>query len=255
MYRVLHESNQQHHRGKAEKPGKAKAPTSHCATAANEVWMWDITWLSGPVRGMYFYLYLILDLFSRKIVGWEIWEEESAEKASQLVKKAYLTEGIGLNRSRKPLILHSDNGSPMKGATLLETLYQLGIQTSRSRPRVSNDNPYAESIFRTCKYRPEYPEKGFVDLAAARTWVLRFVRWYNLEHRHSGLKFITPAERHDGKSSAVLANRIRIYEEARAKHPKRWSKGIRNWILPDEVWLNPENQQKRQSCSQSTASG
>lgn len=242
LYRVLHEHNQQHHRGKAKNPGKTKAPTSHCATAGNQVWMWDITWLSGPIRGMYFYLYLILDLFSRKIVGWEIWDEESAEYASRLVRKAHLSEGIALKRQADPLVLHSDNGSPMKGATLLDTLYQLGIQPSRSRPRVSNDNPYAESIFRTCKYRPEYPEKGFADIAAARTWVLCFVRWYNQEHRHSGLKFLTPQQRHSGISDQVFAERIQVYEEARRNNPSRWSKNIRNWTLPDEVWLNPEKQ-------------
>jgi len=255
MYRVLHAHNQQHHRGKAKNPGKKSEPTSHCATAANQVWMWDITWLPGPIRGMYYYLYLILDLFSRKIVGWEIWEEESAEKASRLVIKAHLSEGIAFKRQSEPLILHSDNGSPMKGATLLDTLYQLGIQTSRSRPRVSNDNPYAESIFRTCKYRPEYPEKGFADMAAARTWVLTFVRWYNQEHRHSGLKFVTPQQRHNGISAQVFAQRIRVYEEARSKNPSRWSKNIRNWTLPDEVWLNPEKQQASTISRQAAVSG
>ena len=242
IYRLLHTHQQQHHRGRAKDPGKRSEPTSHCAKTANEVWMWDITWLPGPVRGMYYYLYLILDLFSRKIVGWEIWEEEGAEKASRLVKKAYLAEGIGLNPCHKPLVLHSDNGSPMKGATLLETLYQLGIQTSRSRPRVSNDNPYAESIFRTCKYRPEYPEKGFANIDGAREWVLTFVRWYNQQHRHSGLNFLTPQERHSGKGNDLLAARRTVYEEARRKNPLRWSRGIRNWSLPDEVWLNPDKQ-------------
>ena len=255
MYRVLHENNQQHHRGKAKNPGKSSEPTSHCATAANQVWMWDISWLPGPVRGMYFYLYLILDLYSRKIVGWEIWDEESAEHASRLIKKAYLAEGIAFKRFREPLVLHSDNGSPMKGSTMLETLYQLGIQTSRSRPRVSNDNPYAESIFRTCKYRPHYPEKGFVDINAARAWILAFVRWYNLEHRHSGLKFITPQQRHSGISNQVLAKRIKVYEEARRKNPTRWSNKIRNWILSEEVWLNPEKTQNNSALNQSAGSG
>ena len=242
IYRILHEHQQQYHRGKAKNPGKRSEPTSHCAKAANEVWMWDISWLPGPVRGMYYYLYLILDLYSRKIVGWEIWEEESAELASRLIRKAYMAEGIGLNPQRKPLILHSDNGSPMKGSTMLETLYQLGVQPSRSRPRVSNDNPYAESVFRTCKYRPEYPETGFVDIAAAREWVHRFVRWYNQEHRHSGLKFLTPQQRHEGADVQILEARKRVYEEARRKNPSRWPRGIRNWNLPEEVWLNPEKQ-------------
>ena len=153
-----------------------------------------------------------------------------------------MAEGIGLNPQRKPLILHSDNGSPMKGSTMLETLYQLGVQPSRSRPRVSNDNPYAESVFRTCKYRPEYPENGFVDIAAAREWVLRFVRWYNQKHRHSGLKFLTPMQRHEGIGTDILEARKRVYEQARRKNPSRWSRDIRNWQLPEEVWLNPEKQ-------------
>jgi putative transposase len=129
--------------------------------------MWDITWLPGPAKGIYFYLYLILDLFSRKIVAWDIWLEESSEKASILVRRATLSE----QRGTRPLVLHSDNGSPMKGASLLETLYALGITPSKSRPRVSNDNPYAESLFRTCKYRPSYPAGGFTDLTAPRTWM------------------------------------------------------------------------------------
>ncbi len=140
-------------------------------------------WLPSGVKGFYYYLYLILDLYSGKIVGWEIWPEESAENASILVKKAVLSEGC-LHRTQ-PLILHSDNGSPMKGAALLETLYKLGVATSRSRPRVSNDNAYAESIFRTVKYRPNYPYKGFSDLDKAREWVLNFTRFYNYEHRHT----------------------------------------------------------------------
>lgn len=124
---------------------------------------------ASGVKGLFFYLYLILDLYSRKIVGWEIWPEESAENTSILVKKAVLSEGC-LNQTQ-PLILHSDNGSPMKGAALLETLYKLGVVTSRSRPRVSNDNAYSESMFRTVKYRPDYPYKGFSKIGKAREWV------------------------------------------------------------------------------------
>lgn len=175
----MHKHNQQHHRGRSKKR-TPKPITSHAATGPNEVWMWDITWLPGPVKGVFFYLYLILDLYSRKIVGWEIWEEESAERASQLIRRTVIREQCVIRQH--PLVLHSDNGSPMKGATLLETLHSLGITPSRSRPRVSNDNPYAESIFRTCKYRPDYPAKGFKDLPEAREWVRRFVHWYNEEH-------------------------------------------------------------------------
>lgn len=237
FYRVMHKHKQQQHRGRSKKR-TAKPLTSHRATGANQVWMWDITWLPGPVKGLFFYLYLVLDLYSRKIVGWEIWEEESAEHASQLIRRTVLSEQCVVRQ--QPLVLHSDNGSPMKGATLIETLYSLGITPSRSRPRVSNDNPYAESIFRTCKYRPEYPEQGFKDRTEAREWVLRFVRWYNHEHRHSGLNFITPNQRHNGLSKQVFEKRKQVYETAKASNPGRWSGATRDWSLDEEVWLNPE---------------
>lgn len=213
--------------------------------------MWDITWLPGPIKGQYYYLYLILDLFSRKIVAWDIWEEESAAQASELVRRAVLSEGL---TKKNPLVLHSDNGSPMKGATLLEMLYKLGITPSRSRPRVSNDNPYAESIFRTCKYRPGYPNKGFKDLEAARLWVLAFVRWYNYEHKHSGIKFVTPVQRHTGLDKQILENRKRVYELAKARHPERWTGSTRDWLLPDKVWLNPERSKDESKPKESKAS-
>ncbi|SDE61783.1 putative transposase [Paenibacillus sp. UNCCL117] len=175
FFRVMHKHNQQHHRGRS-KERTTRPHTSHAATGPNEVWMWVITWLPGPVKGLFLYLYLILDLYSHKIVGWEIWEEESAEHASQLIRRTVIREQCVIRQH--PLVLHSDNESPMKESTLLETLYSLGITPSRSRPRVSNDNPYAESIFRTCKYRPNYPTKGFIDLTEARVWVQQFSSWY-----------------------------------------------------------------------------
>jgi len=235
FYRVLREHNQQHHRGRAQASKRGPA-TTHTATAPNQIWCWDITWVAGPAKGVFYYLYLILDLYSRKIVGWEVHDQESAEHASTLVKKAHLRENIGL----KPLVLHSDNGSPMKGASLLTTLHELGVANSYSRPRVSNDNAYAESIFRTCKYRPEYPSKGFATLQEARTWVLQFVHWYNYQHKHSGLKFVTPAQRHNGEDAKVITKRQRVYAEAKARNPGRWSGDTRNWELPESVHLNPE---------------
>jgi putative transposase len=237
IYRVLEMNNLQHHRGRSQEPTKRPLST-HCAIGPNQVWMWDITYLPGPVKGIYFYLYLILDLFSRKIVGWEIWEEESAVNASLLVRRAVLKEQC--RKSKQPLVLHSDNGSPMKGSSLLETLYQLGITPSRSRPRVSNDNPYAESIFKTCKYRPNYPVNGFRDINEARNWVLKFTQWYNFEHKHSGIKFLTPNQRHSGLGDEILRKRKEVYEQAKSKHPERWSGKTRNWDLEQEVWLNPE---------------
>ncbi len=235
FYRVLREEGQQHHRGRSQKP-RPKVPSTHCATGPNQVWCWDITWLPGPVSGLFYYLYLIMDLYSRKIVGWEVYDVESSNLAAHLVQRTCLAEGIVL----KPLILHSDNGSPMKGAALLETLYRLGVTPSFSRPRVSNDNAYAESLFRTCKYRPNYPSNGFKDLEASRAWVLAFTRWYNRTHKHSGLKFVTPIQRHSGKADTVLQQRERVYREAKKRFPQRWSRDIRNWSLPEQVWLNPE---------------
>ena len=237
FYRILRKNNMQHYRGRSQKPS-SKPLSTHCATEPNQVWMWDITWLPGAAKGIYYYLYLILDLYSRKIIAWEIWLEESAANASLLVRRGVLAQGR--TALAKPLILHSDNGSPMKGSSLLETLYSLGITPSRSRPRVSNDNPYAESIFRTCKYRPSYPASGFADLQEARKWILSFVHWYNHEHRHSGLKFLTPHQRHAGLDQDILEKRRQVYEQAKAAHPERWSGDTRDWTLDSEVWLNPD---------------
>lgn len=167
FYRVLREEKMQNRRGRSTEPGKHSKPTSYTATAPNQVWTWDITYLRGPVKGLFFYLYLIVDIFSRDIVGWEVWPEESAEHASELIQRACIAQK---RLSTKPLVLHSDNGSPMKGATMLETLYALGITPSNSRPRVSTDNPYSESLFKTLKYRPNYQPKGFETLEDARDW-------------------------------------------------------------------------------------
>lgn len=193
FYRIMRENNLQNHRDLTKKP-EHRSVTTHKAIAPNQVYVWDITYLNGPIKGLYYYLYLILDIFSRKIVAWEIWEEESAENASQLIRRAIISEKI--TSQDHPLVLHSDNGSPMKGATMLETLYNLGITPSRSRPRVSNDNAYAETIFKTLKYRCNYQPKGFKTIFEARMWVMKFANWYNNEHRHSGINFLTPNQRH-----------------------------------------------------------
>lgn len=239
FYRILREASEQHHRGRSQAPSKSVPPVSHCAAGPCEVWSWDVTWLAGPARGVFFYLYLILDLYSRKIVGWEVFESESAEHSSILIRRTVLAERC-VNR---PLILHADNGSPMKGATLRVTLQELGIEPSWSRPRVSNDNPFSESLFRTCKYRPDFPAKGFQDVGQARQWVQQFVRWYNTEHQHSAINFVTPEQRHAGKDKVILAKRETVYEKARDLHPERWSGRTRNWQPTGDVWLNPERQE------------
>lgn len=234
IYRVLKEEKMNTHRSRS-KPAIKREPPTHVATAPNEVWTWDITWLNAAIKGGYYKLYLILDMFSRLIVGYEVWEEETAEHAEHLIRKTTLSHGI----AGRPLVLHSDNGSPMKAATFLATLEKLGVQNSFSRPRVSNDNPYSEALFKTMKYRPKYPVKGFCNLDEARKWVANFVRWYNMEHLHSGINFITPYQRHYNLDKVIMAKRTQTYELARTKHPERWSGNVRDWSLPDYVCLNP----------------
>ena len=234
FYRILKEEKMSVHRNRSKEPVKREAP-SHTATGPNQVWTWDITWLNASIKGQYFKLYMIVDIFSRLIVGYEVWETEKAEYAEFLVKKAVLAQGI----QSRPLVLHSDNGSPMKAATFLATLEKLGVQSSFSRPRVSNDNPYSESLFKTMKYCPKYPFDGFPSLKDARQWVQKFVNWYNFKHLHSGINFTTPHQRHNGLDEKILENRKKVYEEAKARNPSRWSNNIRDWSLPEVVALNP----------------
>lgn len=210
--------------------------------------MWDITYLNGPILGKHYYLYLFSDLYSRKIIGWEVWENENAEHASELVKRIYRDEKIYMrNIKERQLVLHSDNGSPMKGATMLETLYALGITPSRSRPRVSNDNAYAESLFKTLKYVPDYQPQGFKTLDEARVWVRNFVNWYNNEHRHSGINYVTPEQRHNGEDREILEKRKEVYAKAKEKHPERWSGEIRDWSFSEEEWLNPKQKKETEN--------
>jgi transposase InsO family protein len=197
---------------------------------------------------VFFYLYLILDVYSRKIVGLEVFEAESAEHATTLFRRAYLREAV----AGQPLVLHSDNGAPMKGATLLATLQKLGVVPSFSRPSVSNDNPYSEALFRTLKYDPSYPSKPFETVEQARDWALGFQQWYNEEHKHSALQFVTPGERHRGEDDAILARRRAVYAQARARHPERWSGAPRDWDLDTEVWLNPPKEGRRKVAASQT---
>ena len=197
--RVLRDEGQAAHRGRAKKPRAVRPPTTHVATAPRQVWCWDMTYLPATVIGMWFHLYLILDLYSRKIVGWEVHATDDSVHAAHLVRRTALAEGIATMLS-KP-VLHGDNGATLKATTVLAMLYWLGVKPSYSRPRVSDDNAYSESLFRTAKYRPEFPAKGFADLQAARTWAAEFVRWYNDEHRHSGIRYVTPGQRHCGAGS------------------------------------------------------
>ena len=199
-------------------------------------------YMATTVKGRFFYLYLIMDVYSRKIVGWEVFETESADLASVVFRKTHLREGL----CAQSLVLHSDNGSPMKGATMLSTLQRLGVMASFSRPSVSDDNPYSEALFKTLKYHPGYPDKPFESLQQAREWVVGFQHWYNEVHRHSGLKFVTPAQRHRGEDDLILEQRHALYEATKAERPERWSGPTRNWEIEQIVFLNPGKPMKKE---------
>lgn len=237
FYRVLKEADQQHGRGRAKHRSR-RVVTTHSADGPNQLWCWDITWLPTTVRGRFYYWYMMKDIHSRKLVANEVHESESMELAAALLKRGCLREGVA--GRDQPLVLHSDNGSVMKGSTMLAAMQNLGVMPSFSRPRVSNDNAHAETLFRTAKYCPLWPEKPFGSLEEARVWVQTFVQWYNEEHRHSGIKYVTPAQRHRGEAPALLQHRVMVYEAARERHPTRWSREIRDWTLEPVVWLNPE---------------
>lgn len=238
FYRVLHDNDQVNHRGLSLPKRKVGKPKALRATKPNEIWSWDITYLRSNIKGEFFYLYLFMDIFSRKIVGWEIYNKESANHSSRLMIRTCLAEGIAQDQ----ITLHSDNGGPMKGSTFLATLQMLGVVPSFSRPGVSDDNPYSESLFRTLKYSHDFPRKPFESLEVAREWVKHFVAWYNDEHKHSGINFVSPSDRHTGKDKEILKKRDFVYKQAKAKFPERWSKETRNWEYKSEVLLNPDKE-------------
>jgi putative transposase len=204
FYRVLHDEGQMAHRERA-RPRTTNKPKEHVAHGPNQVWCWDITYLRSSVRGAFFYLHLIIDIYSRKIVGWWVADHESMDIAADLIEQATREHDVPADG----LVLHADNGGPMKGSTMLATLHRLGVLASFSRPRVSDDNPYAEALFRTLKYRPGYPRKPFESIADARAWVAGFVAWYNGEHFHSALRYVTPNDRHTLRDVGILARRHR----------------------------------------------
>jgi putative transposase len=236
--RVLRDHGQMVHRSRARPPRASRPPSTHVASAPRQVWCWDMTYLPATVMGRWFHLYLILDLYSRKIIGWEVHDSDHSDHAVHLVRRTALAEGIAAMTTRP--VLHGDNGSTLKATTVLAMLNWLGVKPSYSRPRVSDDNPFVESLFRTAKYRPEFPDQGFVDLDAARTWAAAFVHWYNVAHRHSGIRYVSPAQRHDGEDQAILASRHQLYLNARQTNPARWSGATRNWTHQSMVFLNPE---------------
>ncbi|MCP4205307.1 MAG: IS3 family transposase, partial [bacterium] len=235
MYRLLREVELLAHHQRS-RPAVRWRPREHVATGPCQVFSWDITYLRSPVRGSFFYLYLILDVWSRKIMGAKVYGEESMDLASELFEQTCRRHDL----DPEGVVLHSDNGGPMKGSTMLATLQRLGVVASFSRPRVSDDNPYSEALFRTLKYRPGYPCRPFASLEEARLWVEGFVRWYNTEHLHSAIRFVTPDDRHYGREQEILSQRHRVYERARRRNPRRWSGATRNWQPIKTVYLNPE---------------
>jgi transposase InsO family protein len=238
--RVLRAYGQVRHRGRSKTPQRIRPPSTHVATAPRQLWCWDLTFLASQVVGQWFYLYVILDVYSRKIVGFEVHERDSSDHAVELLRRTALAEGIHA-LAEKP-VLHGDNGPTVKATTVLAMLHWLGIKPSYSRPRVSDDNAFIEAFFRTTKYRPQFPSKGFADLEAARCWVREFVSWYNHEHRHSAIRYVSPAQRHAGHDRLILARRHQLYTRARAANPRRWARHTRNWQPIAVVTLNPERE-------------
>jgi len=238
--RVLKAHGQIRHRGRAKTPQRRKPPSTHVASAPRQLWCWDLTFLASQVLGQWFYLYLILDVYSRKVVGFEVHPTDSSDHAVELLRRTALAEGLH-SLADKP-VLHGDNGSTMKATTVLAMIHWLGLKASHSRPRVSDDNAFVEALFRTAKYRPQYPTKGFATLEDARHWVSRFVSWYNHEHRHSGIRYVSPAERHAGRDQEILRRRHALYLQARTANPRRWTRHTRNWQPIIAVTLNPERE-------------
>ena len=223
------------------KPKTQHSPRELIATEPNQVWSWDITYLPSSIRGVYFYLYLIEDIFSRMIIGWRIEERESATLSAELISECCRKHNISCGQ----ISLHADNGGAMKGATMLSTLMRLGVDPSFSRPSVSDDNPFSESLFRTVKYSPTFPDH-FENIEASRAWMAGFEHWYAHDHLHSKISYVTPFSRHYGLDNAILTARKEVYELAKSKHPQRWSGGIRNWNRINNVVLNPGKEKKRQ---------
>jgi len=232
IYRVLKQHKQLSHRGPGRKAEPRVRP-SHVATGPGELLSWDITYLHTNIKGIFFYLYLVIDIWSRKIVAWEIHAEENSELSAAMMDR------LSHSMNMEGTVIHADNGGPMKGATMLMKLHELGVIASFSRPRVSEDNPYSEALFKTLKYRPGYP-RIFTTLAEARKWVADFVHWYNHEHRHSGIGYVTPVERHSGLDRGILDKRTVTFRKAKEQNPLRWSRLPKVWEYQDEVVLgNP----------------
>ncbi len=249
IYRILRKKDLLTHRSNI-RPKKHEKPKELVATGPNKVWTWDITYLRARIRGIYYYLYLIVDIFSRKIVYWEVHDREAEELSSEMIAHACEQEGIEPGQ----LTVHADNGNPMRGSMMRATLAMLVVAASFSRPRVSNDNPFSEALFKTLKYCPAYPENGwFESIEQAKKWVGSFVDWYNHIHLHSGINWISPANRHANRDQEILEKRHKVYEAARIKNPDRWSTQTRNWKYIDCVVLSPDKKEEANGLKKKAA--
>jgi len=234
MYRVLTGHDEvRERRNQLQHPTYTKPEL--LATGSNQLWSWDITKLHGPGKWTYYYLYVILDIFSRYVVGWMIAERESAELAEQLIAETCTKQDIQPDQ----LTIHADRGSAMTSKPVALLLSDLGVTKTHSRPHVSNDNPYSEAQFKTLKYRPDYPGR-FGCIVDARSWGRAFFDWYNNQHHHTGLALLTPADVHSGQADEKLQQRQAILQQAYAAHPERFVRGAPVVpTLPDAVWINP----------------
>jgi putative transposase len=234
MYRILHQHNEvRERRNQRRHPSYTKPEL--LATEPNELWSWDITKLRGPVTWQLFYLYVVLDVFSRYVVGWMIAERESGDLAKQLLVESYRKQGV----DQEQLTLHADRGSPMICKTIAQLLIDLGVSKSHARPHTPNDNPFSEAQFKTMKYRPDYPAR-FSSIEEARQWARAFFHWYNNEHHHSQLGLMTPAAIHYGQAATLTSQRQATLKTAYETHPERFVNGLpKPPKVPTEVWINP----------------
>ena len=243
IYRIMREEGLLNHRGRARQPREPRPVPMLEAKGIHQVLAWDITLVPGPVKGQYYYVYMVMDVWSRRILGTEVQDVECSKLASEFFDRVCRDEGI---TSDAAAVLHSDNGAPMRSFKLAAKMRELGILLSFSRPGVSNDNAYAESLFRTMKYHQSYPLRRFRSLDTVRCWIEVFVEWYNGEHRHSGIKYVTPNQRHFGEADAICAIRQQTYSKAHQENPHRWSRPPRCWKQPEIVKFNyPRSEKQR----------
>jgi putative transposase len=250
MYRVLKTSGQvRERRDQLRHPHYVKPEL--VATRPNEVWSWDITKLRGPTKGSHYSLYVIIDIFSRYIVGWYVTTGESGKSAEHLFRETFAKHGI----QEGQLTVHADRGSPMTSKPLGLLLADLGLTKSHSRPHVSDDNPYSEAQFKTLKYRPEFPDR-FGSPEDARSFCRTFFTWYNDEHRHSGIEMLTPADVHYGRAQLVIERRAEVLAGALAAHPERFVRGTtRTFSVPTEAWINRPSSSVSSKIDMSDPSG